>query len=122
MLHGPAHLDVVRTAVRLARSRDARLHILVQHTPPGRNAAPEQPDDRTAPRDVAAGATRLGPAVPVDTGVATGHANELIAGLTDSDLLIVAAQPGRLDSLARAALYHARMPVLLAREPNACPG
>lgn len=113
LLAGSAGTEAVRGAVRLALLRGTALRILCYGRPAG--MWPVEPVDEHEFLDAAVAlARRLAPSVPVDAEVARGGPQEVVAGLTDTNALAVGVD-GRLDSVARAALYHACCPVLLAK-------
>lgn len=93
VLGGPGDDEAVASARRLAAVRGARLSVL-RHRPP-----------------IGRGPSREDTAVAAD--VVTGDPSEVFGRLPGTDVVVVGVR-GRLDALARAALYHARCPVLLA--------
>lgn len=125
VLHGSADTNVdteanaeaVRSAVHLARSRDAELRIVEQFSPAGRGPIPAVPHGSAALRDAATLANRLAAEVTVRTESVSCHPDELFAHLTDTDVLVVAVAE-RLDALAHSALHHSCTPVLLTHRPE----
>lgn len=114
VLGSSASYGTVATAVRFALRSGARLRILAQFSPPGRTPAAPRPRESVWLSDAEVLARDLAPGLPVRTDVVVGEPHEVIAQITETDLIVVDAD-GSLDGLARAALYHARSPVLLAR-------
>jgi nucleotide-binding universal stress UspA family protein len=108
----------IATGVRFAVQRGDALHVVV-HSCPAARGLPE-PGDRADQEAHAAAdvVRRLAPDLVVDADTARGEPHEVVAGLVDTDLLVVGAR-GELDTVARAALYHAGCPVLLARGARA---
>lgn len=102
----------IATAVRFAVQRGGSLRVVVHSCPVarGRPAPPAAHDEARVAADVA---RRLAPDLVVDAHAACGEPHEVVAGLVDTDLLVVGVR-GELDTVARAALYHAGCPVLLA--------
>lgn len=107
-----APLDAVASAVRFATRRDARLRVVAQVSPAGRTPSSPGPES-SALHDATDLARLLAPGLDVTTRAAVGDPHEVVAALTDVDLLVVAGRG--VAGIARAALYHARCPVLLAR-------
>lgn len=124
ILHADAgDTATIATAVRFAMLRGASLRIVVHSCPVARRGpAPaavhgeahdemhdEMHDRARAAADVARG---LAPDLVVESYAACGEPHEVVAGLVDTDLLVVGVRDD-LDTVARAALYHAGCPVLL---------
>lgn len=114
VLGSSASYGTVATAVRFALRSSARLCVLAQLSPAGRPPATPQPTESVWLPEAEVLARGLAPGLSVRTDVVVGEPHEVIAGIADGDLIVVDAH-GPLDGLARAALYHARSPVLLAR-------
>jgi hypothetical protein len=108
LLDGTAVPESVRSAAWFARLRGTGLHLL-WHQP-----AEVEPAGSPTLGSATELAHRLAPRTPIRADVVRGAPNEAVAALTDTDVLVVGVA-GPLDPLARAALYHARCPVLLVR-------
>jgi hypothetical protein len=123
LIGGSADADecAVRAACRIALLRNTPVEISrLAHRPVVRNRSVSTSDD-LAPVQVTIDLARgLAPTVSVSARLVWAKPHEAVAGIADTDLLVVGAD-GPLDSLAQAALHHARSPVLVAhvRRPTA---
>jgi nucleotide-binding universal stress UspA family protein len=100
--------DALYSAGRFAAARHADIYVVRSAFPPVGRA------DMNAVRLETSELARLLPAEPVDIRLCQAEPHDVVSGIDDADVLVVAAGD-RLDMVARAALHHARGPVLVAR-------
>jgi nucleotide-binding universal stress UspA family protein len=111
LLEGPTVVGTVTAAARFAAGEDAGLRIVRSVGSSGQGGGRSEGDRGQLDAAVEL-AHRLEPAVPVEACVVCGEPREVVAGLADTDLVVVGGRAG-LDMMARAALYHGRCPVLV---------
>jgi len=108
-------VDALSSAGRFATARRADVYVVRStYSPIGQ-------DDEDALRRETVALARLLPAEPVGIRFSRAQPHELVAGIDDADLLVIATD-AELDVLARSALHHARSPVLVAHAPTRRPG
>jgi hypothetical protein len=125
--HTEAGECAVRAACRIALLRNTPIEILRlvhrpvpsprrhdHHTAPTATSSGTPSGDELAPLNAAIDLVHgLAPTIPVSARLLWAKPHEAVAGIADTDLLVVGAD-GPLDTLAHAALHHARSPVLVA--------
>lgn len=101
-------------AIRMARPGQTPVH-LVLPVPPiyVSRIASATVERRPVLDEAAAMVRRLSPMIRVSTELLSAKPHEAVVRFADTDVLVVGAD-GPLDALARAALHHARCPVLVA--------
>jgi nucleotide-binding universal stress UspA family protein len=117
VLLSPSTMErAVHGAVMLAQPRHAAVH-LVLTIPPISVSRVAAATAVAGPvlDEAAAMMRRLSPMIRVSTELLSAKPHEAVVRLTDSDVLVVGAD-GPLDALARAALHHARCPILVAHQ------
>jgi nucleotide-binding universal stress UspA family protein len=111
LLDGSTTVDTVATAARFAAREDTGLRIVRLVGLPEQDAGRGE-DDCGQLHAAVELAHRLEPDAPVEADVVCGDPREVVAGLADTDLVVVGGRAG-LGMMARAALYHGRCPVLV---------